>query len=115
MRQLRKTFTRLAILIVLIVSNVSDEAVLAQTLLQQWEHKEGVPGDPDGGDLRVAAGANGEVLVMDKAEYQIKAWTAEGMYVKYNLNDFFEENLMDSVKVSAGTAISSDDAGNLIV
>lgn len=115
MRKLRKTFTRLAILIVLVVSNVSDEAVMAQTLLQQWEHKESVPGDPKGGNLRVATGTNGEVLVMDKAAYQIKAWTAEGMYVKHDLNAFFDKNLMDSVKISAGTAISSDDAGNLIV
>lgn len=70
----------------------------AQTLTQDWKVTEGLPA---AGNARWGVGKAGKIYINDKSVPQILAITAEGSSV---------------VKASCnGTAISVDDAGNIIV
>ncbi len=83
----------------------------AQTLETVWEYTENIPGSAGGGEYRFGAAVDGKLIVTNKAGSQIVYWdeTNQGA-VLHDMNEFFAANFL-----SAGTAINSDDAGNIIV
>ncbi|MBQ8395928.1 MAG: hypothetical protein IJX54_02900, partial [Oscillospiraceae bacterium] len=95
-----------AMTITLTTETPDPNASSSPMLTTEWIHTEYLPGAPAGGDLRFGAAVDGKLIVTDKLAKIIYAWDENGQSTFYDLN---------SVVESAGTAITADDAGNVIV
>ena len=76
-----------------------------------WQNTTNVPGTAASGDIRFAAVSNGNLIANDKANNKIITINATGSADYFNPSDKLTEYYGKNV----GTAISSDDAGNILV
>ncbi|MEE0975954.1 MAG: FlgD immunoglobulin-like domain containing protein [Muribaculaceae bacterium] len=60
------------------------------TVTKVWESTEAIPGSQYGGELRFNTGTDDDVILIDKANYQVLAWDAAGKRVLHDLKAFFE-------------------------
>ena len=60
------------------------------TVTKVWESTEAIPGSQYGGELRFNTGTDDDVIIIDKANYQVLAWDAAGKRVLHDLKAFFE-------------------------
>ncbi|MBQ1932384.1 MAG: hypothetical protein II360_02675, partial [Muribaculaceae bacterium] len=60
------------------------------TVTKVWECTEAIPGSQYGGELRFNTGTDDDVIIIDKANYQVLAWDAAGKRVLHDLKAFFE-------------------------
>lgn len=102
----------------------------AQTLETVWDYNAGsttIPGAAAGGDLRFASVKDSKLIVTDKGKKQILYWDAENQgAVLHDLNEFWSANFSSesvdaetgettTTVAAGGTAITTDDAGNIII
>ena len=106
----------------------------AQTITKVWEFNEEVPGTQVGGDMRcVTSDKSGRVLVSDKSNKKIIAFDENGQsdYFDYSeiIDEYYSRVKIDTIisevndttfdttyyAPTGGTAITTDDAGNILV
>lgn len=101
----------------------------AQTLTKVWELTAGVPGSSSGGEFRFASVKDGQFIVTDKANKKIVTLDENGQADYFDLAEvidthygadvvYKDQNGADSVVhevPGAGTGITVDDAGNILV
>ena len=80
-------------------------------LTRIWQNSSNIPGSSTGGDFRFAAVSNGHLLTIDKANSKIIKLTETGT------TDYFDFSTIatEYYNSKAGTAISCDDAGNILL
>ena len=94
-----------------ITLNGTAEAAIAQGLTKVWQNTTNVPGSAAGGDVRFAGVSNGKLIANDKANNKIIEITETGY------SDYYDPStvLSDHYSKTIGTAITCDDAGNILV
>ncbi|MBQ1932137.1 MAG: hypothetical protein II360_01410, partial [Muribaculaceae bacterium] len=67
-------------------SHLPDFAPVSEvTVTKVWESTEAIPGSQYGGELRFNTGTDDDVIIIDKANYQVLAWDAAGKRVLHDL------------------------------
>ncbi len=79
----------------------------AQTVETVWKHTTGIPGSAWGGDMRFCAALNGKIIYADK--------TADAQRIAYYDETNQNVTLHDLAGIGIGTAIATDEAGNILV
>ena len=87
-------------------------AMAQPSLTKNWEINSGVPGVAGGGDFRFMTAKDGKVLVTDKASKKIVAFDADGQTDYFDLTEALQTHYNG---IAAGTLITTDDAGNILV
>ncbi len=88
------------------------EPQVAVGLTRLWQNTTNVPGTPGGGDVRFAAVSNDHLIAVDKANGKIIELTETGSTDYYDCSSALSTHWGTSAN---GPAISSDDAGNILI
>ena len=93
-------------------SEKPSEPQVAVGLTRLWQNISSVPGVAGGGDVRFAAVSNGKLIAADKANAKIIELTETGSTDYYDCSSALSTHWGTSAN---GPAISSDDAGNILI
>ena len=85
----------------------------AHVITECWVTTTDIPGSASGGEFRFASAKDGKIITIDKANKKIMAIDNNGMTELFDLAEAIEAYY--GADTGAGTGITVDDAGNILV